>query len=275
MGLTEGLTFMMFLFRCLRSREVRFVTSRPDSAVAVDDTTTGEVVRAQFDDDAVLRDDADVVLSHLARDGREHLVTVGQLDTEHRVGQCLGHRALDLDDTVFLRHKLAHAQLQTGRSAVDGGSVLRHANEGATHQRSSIRGNAQPGNSPGVSSAVQTGDDVLLRVTGQVGLVGEERPVHDDGGSGDTTRARLDRGLTGHRRHILLVGAVVDAGGHGIRCAGTRRDRRDRGVVQARRSLCGLLRVHRLDESGNVRGVVDRDAVGRAGGTRRVLGPLR
>src|SRR5690625_7908363 len=42
--------------------------------VAVDDATPGEVVRAQLDDDPVLREDPDVVLTHLPGAVREHLV---------------------------------------------------------------------------------------------------------------------------------------------------------------------------------------------------------
>src|SRR5690625_7619726 len=91
--LTLGLTFMAFL----RRRSTR--TARRRSCgwllVAVDDTTAGEVVRAQLDDDPVLGEDPDVVLTHLARDVREHLVAVAQLHPEHRVGQCLDNTALE------------------------------------------------------------------------------------------------------------------------------------------------------------------------------------
>ena len=74
--------------------------------VAVDDPTAGQVVRAELDHDAVLREDADVVLTHLARDVGEDLVAVRQLHTEHRVRQGLDHAALDLDDAVLLCHVL-------------------------------------------------------------------------------------------------------------------------------------------------------------------------
>ena len=76
------------------------------SAVAEDDPTAGQVVRAQLDDDPVLGEDPDVVLTHLARDVCENLVTVRQLDPEHRVRESLDDRALDLDDTVLLGHIL-------------------------------------------------------------------------------------------------------------------------------------------------------------------------
>src|SRR6478609_1288609 len=110
MGLTLGLTFMMFPVRCLRTAPGR---GRPllldRSAVAVDDTAAGEVVGAELHDHAVLGDDADVVLPHLAGDRCKDLVSVAELNAEHRVGQSLGDHALDLDDTVFLSHSLADA----------------------------------------------------------------------------------------------------------------------------------------------------------------------
>src|SRR6476661_8026211 len=76
------------------------------SAVAEDDPATGQVVRAELHHHAVLREDPDVVLAHLARDVSENLVTVGQLNPEHRVRESLDDRALDLDDTVLLGHIL-------------------------------------------------------------------------------------------------------------------------------------------------------------------------
>src|SRR5690606_15310897 len=76
--------------------------------VAVDDPAAGQVVRAQLDHHPVLREDPDVVLTHLARDVSENLVPVAQLDAEHRVRQSLDHGALDLDDTVLLRHVLRY-----------------------------------------------------------------------------------------------------------------------------------------------------------------------
>src|SRR6478735_8996280 len=146
MGLTEGLTFMTSSLRCLhragRSLGCYFSTGL---AVAVDDAPAGEVVGRQLHDDTVLGDDADVVLPHLAGDRREDFVTVAQLNAEHRVGQGLGDHTLDLDDTVFLRHTLANT---CADRSICGGwvSVRRHANTGATHQRSSIRDSRGLGN---------------------------------------------------------------------------------------------------------------------------------
>src|SRR5690606_21721114 len=103
--LTLGLTFMAFLRR--RAGALGTATAIVEwLLVAVDDATPGEVVRAELDDDPVLRKDPDVVLTHLARDVREHLVSVAQLHPEHRIGQGLDHAALDLDDAVLLRHVL-------------------------------------------------------------------------------------------------------------------------------------------------------------------------
>jgi hypothetical protein len=74
--------------------------------VAVDDTTTGEVVRAQLHHYAVLREDSDVVLAHLSRDVCQNDVLVGELNAKHRVRQRLGHNAFDLNDPVLLGHTL-------------------------------------------------------------------------------------------------------------------------------------------------------------------------
>src|SRR4051812_36266331 len=74
--------------------------------VAVDDATAGQVVGRELHDHAVLGEDADVVLTHLAADVGEHPVSVLQLDPEHRVGQRLDDATLDLDGPVFLCHAL-------------------------------------------------------------------------------------------------------------------------------------------------------------------------
>src|SRR3954466_8895477 len=65
MGLTEGFTFMGCFLSRSSYRPRAAVTSprpgvkgEPGSLVAVDDATTGQVIRAQLDDDTVLREDA-------------------------------------------------------------------------------------------------------------------------------------------------------------------------------------------------------------------------
>src|SRR5215212_2812556 len=72
--------------------------------VPVDDATPGQVVRRELHHHSVLGEDPDVVLTHLAADVGEHLVSVGQLDPEHGVGEGLHDGALDLDHAFFLRH---------------------------------------------------------------------------------------------------------------------------------------------------------------------------
>src|SRR4051812_34346571 len=78
--------------------------TRRGSLVAVDDATAGEVVGRELHDHAVLGQDADVVLPHLAADVGEHPVPVLQFDPEHRVGQRLDDTTLDLDGPVLLCH---------------------------------------------------------------------------------------------------------------------------------------------------------------------------
>src|SRR5689334_2531189 len=92
-------------FLLIRPRALAAVCNlRGWSLVAVDDATAGQVVRRQLHDHAVLGQDADVVLPHLAADVGEHPVPVLQLDPEHRVGQRLDDATLDLDGPVLLRH---------------------------------------------------------------------------------------------------------------------------------------------------------------------------
>jgi hypothetical protein len=83
--------------------------SRP-LLVAVDDPAACQIVGAQLYDHAVLGEDADVVLAHLAGDMGKNLVTVRQLDAEHRVGESFDHGSFDLDDTVFFGHSLTVAK---------------------------------------------------------------------------------------------------------------------------------------------------------------------
>ncbi|MBG9885251.1 hypothetical protein ABE10_01350 [Bacillus toyonensis] len=102
---------MMFPVRCLHraDAETPGVLLLDRSAVAIDDAASCEVVGRELHDDTILGNDADVVLPHLAGDRGKDLVPVAELNAEHRVGQRLGHDALDLDDTVFLSHSLADA----------------------------------------------------------------------------------------------------------------------------------------------------------------------
>src|SRR3954465_7344926 len=104
---TDGWTFTgAALIPVVRGRPRASVVTpdRRGSLVAVDDATAREVVGRQLHDHAVLGQDADVVLPHLAADVGEHPVPVLQLDPEPRVGQRLDDATLDLDGPVFLRH---------------------------------------------------------------------------------------------------------------------------------------------------------------------------
>src|SRR3712207_2863257 len=60
-----------------------------------------QVVGAQLHLHPVARQYPDVVHAHLARDVREHVVPVLELDPELRVGQRLGDGAFDLYDIFF------------------------------------------------------------------------------------------------------------------------------------------------------------------------------
>ena len=53
----------------------------------VDDAAARQVIGGKFDDDSVGRKDPDVVLPHLATNRGKHLVTVCQLNAEHRMGR--------------------------------------------------------------------------------------------------------------------------------------------------------------------------------------------
>src|SRR3954454_9223837 len=78
------------------------------SLVAVDDAATGQVVGRKLHDNPIFRQDADVVLPHLAADVRQDLVAIGELHPEHRVREWLAHSGLHLDCPLFLRHVLRY-----------------------------------------------------------------------------------------------------------------------------------------------------------------------
>src|SRR5215469_12917985 len=92
MGLTEGRTFIV------------------SSAVPVGDPAAAEVVGAELDLDLVAREDADVVLPHLAGDGRKHGVTAPvELHPEHRARERFDDLAFDLD-LLFLGRQIPFSQ---------------------------------------------------------------------------------------------------------------------------------------------------------------------
>ncbi len=79
------------------SRELR---KRLELLVAIGDTTPGEVVRRQLHLDAIAGQNTDVVHPHLSRYMGEHLVTIVQLDPEHRIWK--GFRDLSFqNDRIF------------------------------------------------------------------------------------------------------------------------------------------------------------------------------
>ena len=63
----------------------------------VGDPTAAEVIGAELDLDLVPREDPDVVLPHLPRDGREHRVAPVKLDPEHRARERFDDLSFDLD----------------------------------------------------------------------------------------------------------------------------------------------------------------------------------
>src|SRR5690348_5052523 len=95
--------------RTFETRSCETDGERPGwSLVAVDDAAPGEVVGRELHDNPVFRQDADVVLPHLAADVRQDLVAIGELYPKHRVRERLDHSALDLDGPVLLRHVLRY-----------------------------------------------------------------------------------------------------------------------------------------------------------------------
>ena len=69
--------------------------------VPIRDAATTQVVGGELHLDAITRQDPDVVHSHLARDVREHLVPILELDAEHGVGQRFDNRSFHQDRVVL------------------------------------------------------------------------------------------------------------------------------------------------------------------------------
>lgn len=72
--------------------------------VPEDDASPSQVIGRKLNDDTVGRDDTDVVLPHLATDGRQYLVTVCQFHSEHRIRQGFDNRPLKFEDAFLFRH---------------------------------------------------------------------------------------------------------------------------------------------------------------------------
>jgi hypothetical protein len=69
--------------------------------VSVGDPTSGEVVRGEFNLDAVARQDSDVMHAHLSGDVGQHLVAIFKLDFEHCIRERFNNRSFK-HDRVFL-----------------------------------------------------------------------------------------------------------------------------------------------------------------------------
>ena len=85
--------------------------------VAVRNTATSQVVRTHLEDDAILWEDADIVLAHLAGNRRQNDVLILQLDAEHCIWQRLNNLAFDFDHTIFC-HRTSIVAVITGVSIV-------------------------------------------------------------------------------------------------------------------------------------------------------------
>src|SRR5438270_9351594 len=72
--------------------------------LAENDAGLGQIVRRKLHRDFVTRDDANEMLPHLAGDMSEDVALTGEIDSEHRPRQNLGHRAFH-HDLFFLRHR--------------------------------------------------------------------------------------------------------------------------------------------------------------------------
>src|SRR5271155_415979 len=69
----------------------------------ISDSAAGQIIRRQLDGHFVAGKYLDVVHAHLARDVREHLVSIVEGDAEHRVRQRFLHAALYFNGIAF-RH---------------------------------------------------------------------------------------------------------------------------------------------------------------------------
>ena len=91
--------------------------------VPVNDSATSEVVGRKLNDHPILRQDADVVLPHLAADVGEDLVSFSSSMRNIAIGQRFDNASLDLDGPVFLRHILRDPGLRLPASPVESLSI--------------------------------------------------------------------------------------------------------------------------------------------------------
>jgi hypothetical protein len=90
-ALTDGLTFI-FLFLLLALRP---------SFAAPGDPSAREIVGRQFNSYLVSGKNADVIHTQLSRYVRQYLVSIGQLDFEHRVRKGFYNRSFHLNRVLF------------------------------------------------------------------------------------------------------------------------------------------------------------------------------
>ena len=75
-----------------------------ESALSINDAASGKIVGGQGYPYRIARDDADIVLAHLARQvGEDQVSAIFQFDPEHGIGQGFANDALYLD-SFFLGH---------------------------------------------------------------------------------------------------------------------------------------------------------------------------
>ena len=65
------------------------------------DSPFGEIVRRQFKGDLVARQDADVMLPHLAGGIGDQLVTIVEINAKTRIGEHFGNHAVHFEQFFF------------------------------------------------------------------------------------------------------------------------------------------------------------------------------
>src|SRR2546428_12703809 len=115
----------------------------PFLSVSVRDPPARRIIGREFHFHPVTGQNPDEVNPHLPGDMRQHPVTAGQLDPEHRIGQHLHNRPFNLD-RVLLRHPSPRPCTTRSARAHGGadGNVLRNNSPPQTRRRS-LRGNLQ------------------------------------------------------------------------------------------------------------------------------------
>jgi len=111
------------------------VTFRRSLLVAVDDPTSGEVVRRELDLDPVAREDLDAVAPHLPGGVAERLDSVVELDLEDAAAKRLDDLALELDLLFLLRYDDLLSSRSATRRTPRGPSCPRASRTAPSHPR--------------------------------------------------------------------------------------------------------------------------------------------